>query len=430
MSLVSIKKRHYNLIMKKMNRSLSVLMSLMLLPGMIFAGEAVETKSVSGNSGPDLNNPLPNWVDTSREKEQDIRAVRGVPAAVTPSDFRIPAEYEPVGAVVLGWAGYSSMLTGIARAASAAGAQVWAIGGPSSIGVANYFSVPLRIDTVWVRDYGPFGISSGSNTPGIVDAIYRHYRYRVYDDAIPQQLGRVKGINVYGMNIILDGGNLMVDSYGNLFMTNRTYLWNSHLSREQVDNALRTALRVKNIIVFDYAGYPGEPEDGTGHIDMFMKLLNDHTVLIAKTSDEPYKSNNDKAIKFFQNRTAPDGKPYRVITAKGWVDGGAWYTFTNSLIVNNTVVMPSYRGHQAEEQEAIAAYQAGMPGVKVVPVNSDNSIVAGGSIHCVTQTIPVLPKNRSAGESDGKAVPVEFTPSEEIILPASPVLKQLQKLAE
>ena len=92
--------------------------------------------------------------------------------------------------------------------------------------------------------------------------------------------------------------------------------------------------------------------------------------------------------------------------------------------------MPSYRGHQAEEQEAIAAYQAGMPGVKVVPVNSDNSIVAGGSIHCVTQTIPVLPKNRSAGESEGKAVPVEFTPSEEIILPASPVLKQLQKLAE
>lgn len=417
--------------MKKMNRSLYVLMSLMLLPGMLFAGDAAETKSVSESFGLDLNNPLPNWVDSSREKEQDIRAIRGVPAAVTPSDFRIPAEYEPVGAVVLGWAGYSSMLTGIAKAASAAGAQVWAIGGPSSIGVANYFSVPLRIDTVWVRDYGPFGISSKSNTPGIVDAIYRHYQYRVHDDAIPQQLGRAKGINVYGMNIILDGGNLMVDSYGNLFMTNRTYLWNRHLSREQVDSALKTALRVKNIIVFDYAGYPNEPEDGTGHIDMFMKLLNDHTVLIAKSSDEPYKSNNDKAIKFFQNRKAPDGHPYKVITAKGWVDGGAWYTFTNSLIVNNTVVMPSYRGRQAEEQEAIAAYQAGIPGVKVVPVNSDSSIVAGGSIHCVTQTIPVLPKNKAAVFADGKAVPVEFNPSDsEVMLPASPLLKQLQSLAE
>jgi len=31
-----------------------------------------------------------------------------------------------------------------------------------------------------------------------------------------------------------------------------------------------------------------------------------------------------------------------------------------------------------------------MPGVTVVPVNSDDSITAGGSIHCTTQTIPAL----------------------------------------
>ena len=408
----------------------SVLLSLAMLPAAVFAGNAAEAKAAPEQINIDLSNPLPNWVDASREKEQDISRVRGVPAAVTPADFRIPAEYEPVGAVVLGWAGYSQMLSGIARAASDAGAHVWAIGGPSSVsGVSNYLSLPLRIDSVWVRDYGPFGIASGSKTPGIVDAVYRHYQYRVYDDAIPQQLGHMKGINVYGMNIILDGGNLMVDSYGNLFMTNRTYLWNRHLSREQVDNALKTALRVKKIISFDYAGYPGEPEDGTGHIDMFMKLLNDHTVLIAKTDDEPYKSNNEKAIKYFQNRMAPDGKPYKVITSKGWVSGRAWYTFTNSLIVNNTVVMPSYRGRQAEEQEAIAAYKAGMPGVKVVPVNSDSSIVSGGSIHCVTQTIPVLPKEiKNSGNSD-IVIPVNFSP-EEYTLPDSPILKHLIKLAE
>ena len=49
------------------------------------------------------------------------------------------------------------MLSGIARAASDAGAHVWAIGGPSSVsGVSNYLSLPLRIDSVWVRDYGLF----------------------------------------------------------------------------------------------------------------------------------------------------------------------------------------------------------------------------------------------------------------------------------
>lgn len=406
---------------------------LALIPGIVLAGEEASTKAVPEVNSLDLDNPLPNWIDTSREKAKDTRSLKGVPSAVTPSSFRIPAEYEPVAAVVLGWAGYSQMLSGIAKAASSAGAQVWAIGGPSSIsGVANYQKIPLRIDTVWVRDYGPFGISAG-DTPGIVDAIYRHYQYRVNDDYIPQKLGQNKGINVYGMNIILDGGNLMVDSYGNLFMTNRTYLWNSHMSKDQVDNALKTALRVKNIISFDYAGYPGEPEDGTGHIDMFMKLLNDHTVLIAKTEDEPYKSNNEKAIKYFQGKTAPDGKPYKVITSKGWVSGGAWHTFTNSLIVNNTVVMPSYSGRQAEEKEAIKAYETGMPGVKVVPVNSDNSIMAGGSIHCVTQTIPVLPKDgKAAGASSAEAVEadlVDYVPSAETEVPNTPLIRLMKKLA-
>ena len=40
---------------------------------------------------------------------------------------------------------------------------------------------------------------------------------------------------------------------------------------------------------------------------------------------------------------------------------------------------------------AEAAYEQGLPGVTVVQVPTDDSIVDGGAIHCVTQTIPVLP---------------------------------------
>lgn len=414
--------------MTKKHFSLPLLLAVLLFPSFLNAAADAKNKSVSETFGLDLNNPLPNWVDSSREKTKDERAIRAVPQAVTPADFRIPAEYEPIGAVVLGWAGYSQMLNGIAKAASSAGAQIWAVGGPSSIsGVANYTPISLRIDTVWVRDYGPFGISSKSNTLGIVDAVYRHYQYRVYDDALPQNLGRTANINVYGMNIILDGGNLMVDSYGNLYMTERTYLWNSRYSKDQVNTALKTALRVKNVYTFEYAGYPGEPSDGTGHIDMFMKLLNDNTVLIALSDDEPFKSNSEKALKFFKGKTAPNGKPYKIVTAKGWVDGGAWYTYTNSLIVNGTVIMPSYSGHSAEEKEAISAYKAGISGVKVVPVNSDNSIVAGGSIHCVTQSIPAV-SGRSINFTD-YTQGVEYTPTE-LTLPDNPVVNQLLQVAK
>ncbi len=338
----------------------------------------------------DLNKPLPNWIDHSREKS-DGRAPELAPSrrGPTPSDFRMPAEYEPVSAVTLGWAGYTSMLSSIARAVTGPGkAQVWVVGGPTSISgvpAEKYSRISARLDTVWMRDYGPFGVSNGK--PGIVDSVYRHYQYRRNDDAVPGVLGQAKNIGVYAMPIIMDGGNLMVDSQGTLYHTNRTYIWNAGMSREQVDAHLKNYLKVKKIVTFDYAGYPGEPADGTGHIDMFIKLLNDNTVLLAVTEDQPFKAACDKAMAWFKANKAPNGQPYKIITVKGW-SGDAWYTYTNSTLVNGVAIVPSYSS-SSEEANAKAAYE--QAGYRVVPVPSDDSIVAGGSIHCVTQTIPGAP---------------------------------------
>ncbi len=340
----------------------------------------------------DINKPLPNWLAPS-EKIQASQPDTSANSA-PPSDFRLPAEYEPAGAVVVSWAAYTDMLTAIAQAVTGrAGARIWAVAGPESIpGVpaASYSKINAKINSVWTRDYGPFGISAGQNKIGIVDTVYRHYQYRTNDDAMPLNLGKAVGVSVYGSSLILDGGNVMTDSAGNLFMTVRTYAWNSGMSRDQVDAALRQYFNVRNIYTFEYAGYPGEPSDGTGHIDMFMKLLNDHTVLISVADTEPFKGNAEKAIAFFKNRTAPDGQPYKVLTVKGWSSSGTWYTYTNSLIVNNVAIIPSYSGRAEEEAAARAAYEAGMQNVIVVPVRSDSSIRAGGSIHCVTQVIPKM----------------------------------------
>ncbi|MHB0996011.1 MAG: agmatine deiminase family protein [Elusimicrobiales bacterium] len=367
----------------------------------------------------DLNNPLPNWVDPSREKADGRPPVMAPTLrGTTPSDFRMPAEYEPIGAVVMGWAAYTPMLTGIARAITGpAKAQLWMVAGPASIpGVpaASYTRINAPLNTVWTRDYGPVGLSAGTGRPGIVDSIYRHYQYRRDDDAVPGVIGKAKGIGVYAMPIIMDGGNLLMDSKGTLFMTRRTYLWNSNMSEEQVNTHLKNYLKAKNIVAFDYAGYPGEPADGTGHLDMFVKLLNDHTVLVSVADEEPFKSNSEKAIAWFKSHKASDGEPYKIITMKAWYDG-AWYTYTNSVLVNNTAIISSFAGRQAEDAAAKAAYEQGLPGVTVVQVPSDSSIVAGGAIHCVTQTIPVLP-----GKSlDATALP-EFSETA-VTVPLAPL---------
>ncbi|MCG2726026.1 MAG: agmatine deiminase family protein [Elusimicrobia bacterium] len=360
----------------------------------------LNSTSTNTFAAPDINNPLPNWIDTAREKA-DGNPPLLYSKEIPPKDFRIPAEYEPISAVVIGWAGYTDILTSIAKAVTGPGqTEIWAVSGPAHIsGVPDdkYIEINVPINTVWMRDYGPFGVSNGQL--GIVDSVYRHYQYRRKDDALPSNLGKIQNIEVFGIPIILDGGNIMVDSKANLFMTKRTYTWNPNLSKEEVDAALKSYFKVKNIYAFDYAGYPGYPEDGTGHIDMFLKLLNDYTVLVSVADTEPFRTAAEKAIAFFEKKTAPGGVPYKIIKVKGWKKYGAWYTYTNSLIVNNTVLMPSYSGYNEENAQSEAAYKAGMPGITVIPINSSNSISAGGSIHCVTQTIPAVSNRKRAQKS-------------------------------
>ncbi|KAJ3000457.1 hypothetical protein HDV02_005322 [Globomyces sp. JEL0801] len=347
-----------------------------------------------------FKNPLPNWLDETRESvnsthipmaERVSRLASSGRASPT-TKFRVPAEYEPVSAVVVGYAGYTSMLQKIGQATTnQGGAEFWAVGGPSQIsGVSSskYRQIDLPLDSVWMRDYGPVGIREDTRAVSVIDTVYRHYRQRVNDDKLPSALANLQGLSTFKMPLILDGGNFMVDSYNNLYMTKRTYSWNSDKTAAQVDALLKEYFSIKNIYTFDYAGFPGNPADGTGHIDMFIKLLNDHTVLISTSDTQPQKGVAEQAVAFFTGRTAADGVPFKVITVKGWVKSGVWYTYSNSLIVNNVVIMPSYQG-SPNEAAAIAAYKSGMSGVQVVTVPSDESIVAGGSIHCITQNIPV-----------------------------------------
>ena len=74
--------------------------------------------------------------------------------------------------------------------------------------------------------------------------------------------------------------------------------------------------------------------------------------------------------------------------------GGTWYTYTNSLIVNKSVIIPSYaKGYDKEAQQV---YAAALPDHKIEMVPSDSPIVAGGSIHCTTKEIPRQPADKSA----------------------------------
>ncbi|WP_394842200.1 agmatine deiminase family protein [Pendulispora brunnea] len=335
----------------------------------------------------------PSWSGDEEQSPRPTVLAAGDPVDATPpSGYRVPAEYEPVRAVLITWRDYIDVLGPVAAASAAAGARVLAVKGPPSIpGVPpqQYQSLDYSTNSAWVRDYGPVGINEATHTLGMVDTQYGVRARNTADDAIPCKLAATLHSPCYGTKLVFDGGNYMTDGRGNAFLSRRIYEWNSGMRREAVDAALQTYLGARTIHIFDYATDPsGRPADGTGHIDMFAKLVGECKVIVAETSDEPFRSVTEDAANYFRDLACGSGR-YQVTRVKGWVSNGTWYTYTNSLIVNRTVIMPFYN---AAEQNVAAqrAYESAMPGYRVVGVNSESSIGDGGAIHCLTREIPSL----------------------------------------
>jgi len=335
---------------------------------------------------------LPIWA-TAEEQLRQLGAgpppeYWGLPPPA--AGYRVPAEFEPMAAVLMTWADYPEMLASIAEQVAAAGAEVWMVGGPSSlpgVPVDKYRQLSFYYDSVWTRDYGPVGILEADGKLGIIDTTYRHWVTRRDDDAIPCQVAQAAGALCYSTSLIMDGGNFMTDGRGNVFFTERLYEWNSNLSRDQVDGLLREYLGAENLHVFAYArDSRGQPADGTGHLDMFAKIIGDCDVLVAEYNQEPYFQPLEQAAAYFSALSCPGGGSYRVHRLPGWSRSGVWYTYTNALLVNGTLLLPSYRnGYDDQARQVISAAR---PDLRLVFIASDASIVAGGSVHCVTREIP------------------------------------------
>ena len=62
-------------------------------------------------------------------------------------------------------------------------------------------------------------------------------------------------------------------------------------------------------------------------------------------------------------------------------------TYTNSVIVNDHVIVPVYG--IADDAQALAVYAALFPGKTIVPLDATQIIGSGGGWHCVTMEFGV-----------------------------------------
>ncbi len=332
--------------------------------------------------------------------------------------IRAAAEWEEVEYLVVTWqSGFQGILRQIVAAAvneckviittqNATSVSNFLTAGGVDLTNVTFLNTPW--DSIWIRDYAGNTIYSDDvGERALTDWIYN--RPRPNDNVMPLAHAAEVGIPIYvtdtGTNDLVNtGGNYMSDGLGNAFASSLILDENaagnpygvSVKTESQIDDIMEAYMGIQNYIKMDVLPY-----DVIHHIDMHMKLLDEETLLVSRypegVADGPQiEANIDYVLNNFQSAF---GTPYDVkwidappSTSGSYPDTGGYYrTFSNSLFINKTILVPTYRPEV--DDPALAYYQELLPGYNVVGIDVDNPgenlIALLGALHCITHTIGV-----------------------------------------
>ena len=204
----------------------------------------------------------------------------------------------------------------------------------------HYREIP-RTDSkthLWVRDWMPITVDkTGSLEQLEYDPDYlRAPRYAKYKPDMPYILDEM-GITPFRNNIIVDGGNILSDKKGRVYMTDKVFLENAHIPRQELISCLKQILNARSIRFVHW-----DKSDMYGHVDGMMAITD-------------------------------DGKP---ITDLSW-------EYLNFLRVGNKIFMAQMG--KPSDKPALKRIQEAFPDCIVYPIKNVQSLTRlGGGLHCAT----------------------------------------------
>ena len=320
------------------------------------------------------------------------------------SKVRTLAEWEEYQAVMVTWTSYPSIVAQIVDYVQDECVCVIICSDSNSVkSQLTSYGVPLTnlrfliaaFNSVWCRDYGQWNAYTNDiDSLKMVDWVYN--RPRPQDDQIPVYVAQMFNTPLHQAtaapyDFTATGGNFMVDGHGTGFSSRLIITENPGKTEAQIDTIAKKYMGLSRYVKMNTLPY-----DGIHHIDMHMKLLDEETLLVGQyptgVSDGPQIELNLQYI--LNNYQTCFGKPYKVIrilqppsSTGQYPPNSSYYTYTNSLIVNKTVIVPVYGFSQ--DTTALRIYREAMPGYRIVGINCASMISASGAIHCITKEIGV-----------------------------------------
>jgi len=194
--------------------------------------------------------------------------------------------------------------------------------------------------------------------------------------------------DVQDLALYWTGGNFMTDGYGMGFST-ELMINENNITNEAFKEIMFEELHFENYHIFDNPNV-----SSIQHIDCMAKLLDSETIVIKQVpeSSPEYDCIEEFAQSFYELNTfyGREFNIHRIFCPE--INAGPWETnpvaaYTNSLILNNKVLVPQYG--IPEDNLALNTYIDAMPGYEVLGFNHSISDpwYSEDALHCRTMGI-------------------------------------------
>tara|TARA_Y100000590_G_C15733357_1_gene1017818 strand:- start:1658 stop:3220 length:1563 start_codon:yes stop_codon:yes gene_type:complete len=161
------------------------------------------------------------------------------------------------------------------------------------------------------------------------------------------------------------GGNFMTDGYGMGFSTQLM------VNENNLNNNEFLQIVEEELHLFEYHIFDNPNVSSIQHIDCLAKLVNSETIIIKQVpeSSPEFECIENFADSFYQLNTFYN-RPFKIFRLLcpeingGWWEVNSVAAYTNSLILNDKVLVPQYG--IPEDTEALNVYREAMPGYEVI----------------------------------------------------------------
>lgn len=347
-----------------------------------------------------------------------MAAIKKTPASL---GFRMPAEWEPQAAIWLSWphrrktwprsfspipakfaeiaatiSHYEPVRLNVAKAMQATARRLLKRAKAELSRVEIFDHVT---DDAWCRDHGPIFVKNDRTAEvALTDWQFNAWggKYPKFEDdnQVPSKIAAALTLRRFSHPMVLEGGSIDVNGKGLLLTTEACLLnknRNPHLSRAQIEQALREFLDVHTIYWLG-AGIVGDDTDG--HVDdlsRFFRADGIVTVVESNSRDVNYRALRENLERLKSFRT-PAGKKFKLIELPMprpcyRHEQRLPATYANFLLLNGAVLMPTFR-QPKRDCEAAEVLAACFPGRELVLIDCLDLVIGRGTLHCISQQQP------------------------------------------